>query len=59
MALDRRLGDIGDSRFLLDGKEFIGFDAHAYLRDECGFTNREAVQFLCSLSRDEFLTKKG
>jgi hypothetical protein len=44
--------DTGDltSVFYLDDKRFIGMDAQRYLRDECGFTNAEAVSYLVSLS---------
>jgi hypothetical protein len=36
--------------FYLDDKQFVGMDAQRYLRDECGFTNAEAVSYLVSLS---------
>lgn len=36
--------------FYLDGKRFTGPEGHAYLRDECGFSNAEAVAYLCLLS---------
>lgn len=41
---------VGFSIFYLDGKRMRGFDGHAYLVDECGFSNEEAVQYLCLLS---------
>lgn len=52
---DERMGGVSSSTFVLDGKRFVGFDAHEYLRDECGFTDREAVQYLSSLALEDFM----
>jgi len=52
MAKDRREGSISDPIFYLDDKKFIGFDAHEYLRESCGFTNEECVKYLVLLTNE-------
>ena len=52
-GVDCKDSTLGFAVFSLNGKRFIGFEAQRYLREECGFSDTEAVQYLVLLSASE------
>lgn len=55
MVKDKRVWNIGEPIYILDGRNFYGSEAYEYLSRRCGFTAEESVEYLAILTHEALI----